>query len=537
MYRIRPGGGFQPSVAAAPAADLSGDSVRAAQARVASETADADADPAAAVPGGEAPTGRQLRMARRIAQKHGLAAASDQEAVAALRARGIDPFDRSNMLRLLPAQDAPDPPPAGPDGPVGRPADGPDAPMRGAALPAVTRQAPPPAMPAPVTIDADARAGEIGRIQRDIARRRRRRLRMLVARLAAFVGLPTLVAAIYFFLVATPLYATKSEFVIQQADAGAAAGMGGLFTGTSFATQADSISVQGYLLSRDAFQRLNRDQGFAAHFSGPGIDVLRRLATDASLEDGYALYRDMIEIGYDPTEGVLKMEVVAADPETSAGFSRALIDYAEEEVDQLTARLRQEQMSDAAASFASAEAKMLAAQQRVVDLQEQLGVVSADAELSNTYGQIGVVETALREERLRLDELSSVRRPNAARVQLAEQTIARLEAELAALREGLTDDGSDAASLARVTAELGVAQMDLQTRQLLLQQAAQQMEAARIEANRQVRYLSTSVPPIPPDEPTYPRAWQNTALALLVFAGIYLMVSLTVAILREQVSG
>ena len=62
------------------------------------------------------------------------------------------------------------------------------------------------------------------------------------------------------------------------------------------------------------------------------------------------------------------------------------------------------------------------------------------------------------------------------------------------------------------------------------------METARIEANRQVRYLSQSVNPVIPDQPSYPRAFENTILAFLIFSGIYLLVSITAAILREQVS-
>lgn len=46
-------------------------------------------------------TGRQLRMARRAAQKQGLSPASDFDAVRLLRKRGIDPFGRSNMLELI----------------------------------------------------------------------------------------------------------------------------------------------------------------------------------------------------------------------------------------------------------------------------------------------------------------------------------------------------------------------------------------------------------------------------------------------------
>ena len=135
-----------------------------------------------------APTGRQLRMARRIAQKHGLKVQADQEAVEALRTRGIDPFERSNMLQLVPGQRAR-------TGAAGRP---PSA-----------RPAPPPAQARPMTIDADHRAGEIMKIQRDIAKRRRRRLALLVTRLSFFVGLPTLIAAIYYYAIATPMYATQ----------------------------------------------------------------------------------------------------------------------------------------------------------------------------------------------------------------------------------------------------------------------------------------------------------------------------------------
>lgn len=46
-------------------------------------------------------TGRQLRMARRVAQKYGLAPTSDFDAVRQLRAKGIDPFKPTNMLELV----------------------------------------------------------------------------------------------------------------------------------------------------------------------------------------------------------------------------------------------------------------------------------------------------------------------------------------------------------------------------------------------------------------------------------------------------
>ncbi|PRY25597.1 capsular polysaccharide transport system permease protein [Aliiruegeria haliotis] len=464
-------------------------------------------------------TGRQLRLARRTAQKHGLAPTSDFDAVRLLRAKGIDPFQRSNMLELVPG--------SGEAAPKTQPVQ----------LPQTIVRSRPPSLPEiPLQIPED-RAGEILQIQQDIARRRRRKMLLLLARLSIFVFLPTLIAGWYFAVIATPMYATKSEFVIQQADSSAAAsGIGGLFQGTGLAVQQDSTTVQSYLQSRDAMMRLDQDMGFKAHFSQDRIDPIQRLEHDASNEDAYKIYSKKVQVGFDPTEGILKMEVVAADPQTSQGFSEALIGYAEELVDNLTRRLREDQMAGAQESYLSAEQKVRDAQQDVLALQEELGVLDPVSETGALMQQITTFEVQLYEKKLQLEQLQANARPNQARVRGVQGDIARLEALIDDLRGSMTANNTGEASLARVSGQLRIAEAELTTRQLLLQQAATQLELARIEANRQVRYMAMGVKPVAPDEPTYPRAFENTLLAFAIFAGIFLMVSLTASVLREQIS-
>ncbi len=471
-------------------------------------------------------TGRQLRIARRVAQKHGLNPVSDLDAVRQLRQRGIDPFARENMLQLV-AGEAAQPP----------------APQGGAQLPQVMPKGQPPgpksAQPSPDQLSGADVAKEVRRIQRDIMRRRRKRMLLLAARLLFFVMIPTFLAGMYYYNYATPMYATNSEFVIQKAENNSGAGgLGGMFSGSPLATSQDAVTVQSYLQSRDAMLRLDQDLGFKAHFQSEDIDPLQRLAPDATNEAAYKVYRRHVKIGFDPTEGIVKMEVIAADPDTSAAFAEALISYAEEQVDSLTERLRADQMAGARDSYTEAELRMLEAQQRVVQLQEQRGVMSAQAEASALMSQISTFEVELENERLRLAELLSNANPNATRVSVVEGNIRRLENLVADLRGRMTNEGEGgAASLARISGELMIAEQDLQTRTLMLQQSLQQLETARIEANRQVRYLSVGVSPIAPDEAAYPRALENTFLAFMIFGGIYLMLSLTASILREQVSG
>ncbi len=480
-------------------------------------------------------TGRQLRLARRTAQRHGLPATSDFDAVRLLRRKGIDPFQRGNVVDLVMAGDDPEE-----EAP-------PQAPAPGRALATTPGEGQGLRLPQTVKPGAGLPSSEVRaepnfvadvlRMQQDIARRRRRRSAMLAVRLFFFVFLPTLVCGWYFWVVATPLYATKSEFVIQQSQNPAAAGaMSGLFQGSPLATQTDSIAVQGYLQSREAMQRLDADLGFRAHFSDPALDPILRLDPDASLEAAYKAYRRHIQISYDPTEGIIKMEVVAADPQVSADFARALIGYAEGQVDHLTQRMREDQMKGAGDAYLDAEAKLIAAQRRLVEVQEEFKTLSSEVEVSLITAQIGQLETMLTQDRLSLQQMESNPNPNPSRMEPLKRRIATLESEIALLRAKMTEDNASGLSIAKVQGEILVAQADVQTRQMLLSQALSAMEAARMEANRQVRYLSISVSPVPPDEATYPRAFENTLVAMLVFAGIYLVISMTAAILREQVS-
>lgn len=506
----------------------------------ASQTAGAEILPEIEAIKREGLTGRQLRMARRLAQKHGLPATSDFDAVRLLRKAGIDPLASGTVVDLVapghggrgsngadPNQTGSDPLAASSSRALST------VPGDGVALPQSIK---PMALPSTEVQAERSHVSDILRIQRDIARRRRRKLAMLFARLAVFVMLPTILAGWYYYFVATPLYATKSEFVIQQAEAQGAAGLGGLFSGTQFATSQDSIAVQGYLQSRDAMMRLDADQNFRAEFSRDTIDPIQRLEPGATMESAYKIYQRNVKIAYDPTDGVIKMEVIAPDPQVSVAFADALIGYAEEQIDHLTQRLRADQMQGAQESFKTAEENMLSSQRRVIELQEKFKVMSSETEVALLTSQIGQLETQLSQDRLSLIQMESNAQPNAARMEPLKRRIAALESEIAQLRSRMTSEDATGVSLATVQGELAVAQADAQTRQLLLAQSLQQLETARIEANRQVRYLSLSVRPVAPDAAAYPRAFENTAVAFLIFAGIYLMISMTVAILREQVT-
>lgn len=124
--------------------------------------------------------------------------------------------------------------------------------------------------------------------------------------------------------------------------------------------------------------------------------------------------------------------------------------------------------------------------------------------------------------------------PNTAKVNTLQSSIRinknLIEAKQAELMQ--TTDGAD--SLAIKNARMVVAEADYQTRERMMQAAVQNVEAARMAADRQARYLATSVAPVRPEDPSYSRKFENTLLSFRIFVRVYLNMSLTASILPEQ---
>lgn len=449
-------------------------------------------------------SGVYLRRARRKARKLGLQAENDEHAAELLEARGIDVLKDDVSLIDVGHED------------VMVTTGGGD--VDGA------------------TVNDAERMAAVHAIQRQLVRRRRFRLFLMLLRLAFFIGLPTYLVGDYYYNTATPMYETKAEFVIQKSENSGGNGFAGLLAGTGFANSADSVVVQGYLTSREAMIRLDEELGYREHFQQSHIDDIQRLPEDASLEEAFKLYEKYTSVGYDPTEGVIRMEVVATSSEASEAFARALIRYAEERVDQLSERVRKDQMAGTVEVYEGAETAMRTAQERVLALQQLRGVLSADAEAASQMSIINSLELLVEEKKLDLGVILDNPAPNPIRLDILRREIERLNLRITELRRQLTETTDGNVSIATISGELQIAQTDLVTRQAMLQQALQQVETARIEANRQVRYLSMGVSPYAPDVPTYPRKLENTLLAFVIFFGIYIMTSLTISILREQVS-
>ena len=381
------------------------------------------------------------------------------------------------------------------------------------------------------------RAERVEAIRRDLVRRRRRKGGGMLLKLWLFVALPTALVAWFLWFKASDLYASESKFLVQSAESSGGQ-VGGLLGGLLGGGGAyDPNAVQTYLYSRDVLRLLDSEHAWIAHFQQPELDYLHRIESDASFEAAYSHFQDMIEVSFDPTEGIIEMSIVAADPESAQRFNAAVIGYAEEMVNRLSDRIQADAVRDAELNLVNSEERLRRAQETVAELQKHLDTFSVEGEVSAELGIIAGMEVELEALKGRLTNLRRVTSEADPRVERIRNQVETLEAQIADRREGITGDGTaDEASLTEINLALTKARFEVEASTASFAAAVERREIAVANARRQGRYLEMVSSPSMPDEANYPEKPQLTALAFLGFLGFYIIGSLTISLIREQAS-
>ncbi|MEM8699903.1 MAG: hypothetical protein AAGF44_12070, partial [Pseudomonadota bacterium] len=312
---------------------------------------------------------------------------------------------------------------------------------------------------------------------------------------------------------------------------------GGLFSGMfggGAGNAQDAVAVEKFILSRDVLRRLEDEHGFIAHYKDPDFDYFHRLSADTSFEEAFELYNKMVKVTFDPTEGVLLLAVKAADPVDAQRFGQAIIDYSEEMVDQLSDRLRQDALSTAVSKREETEGRVKRAREAVAELRNQQEVFSIPAEVERKLSIVTQLEVQLVEKQNSLQNRRQFAPESDSRIQALLVEISTLERRIADMKSEITSATGDTQSLAGQNIALEGALAELEIAMTIMTAAIQAEQTAEAEANRQHRYLALVDSPSMPDKSSYPKKLQTLALFFLIFLGGYILLTLTISLIREQ---
>src|SRR5712692_8043546 len=135
----------------------------------------------------------------------------------------------------------------------------------------------------------------------------------------ALVGLPTLVAGVYYFALASDLYLSEVKFVVRGPAKTPTSGIAAMLSSSASSVSEDTFAVHEYLMSRDAVQRLDREDGLRSLLSRPEGDLITRFPGFTfwrkDFEALYKAYSHFVSVQVDASTGVSTLQIKAYRPE------------------------------------------------------------------------------------------------------------------------------------------------------------------------------------------------------------------------------
>jgi capsular polysaccharide transport system permease protein len=372
--------------------------------------------------------------------------------------------------------------------------------------------------------------------KRTMKAQRRRRI-FAWASFVMCVIIPTALAAIYWFHFASDRYAVETKFAVRSPSSTMPSGdLLSMMTTMSSAgsTSSDSYMLVDFIESRDLIDRLEDKIDLREIYNTDQADFLTRLPDNVTVEELQDYMGRWISIYFDTASQILTLEVQAFDPEGAREVSQAILSVADDLVNEVSEQARFDSMASAEREVARIEEQLQEHRRAMVAFRDERQDVDPEASAGAQIELLGQLEGDLAAARTRMNSLLNYLSDDAPTVRVLRNEIQSLERQIADQRERLGTGGSgnvtanpdspaaDAENGLTLSERLGMYEglsVDLEFLQQAYITALAAREAARLEADRQQRYIASFVRPSLPEESRYPKRVQN----ILVFVGFATM--------------
>jgi len=374
----------------------------------------------------------------------------------------------------------------------------------------------------PPAANANERASKATPAIRSVApgRRRRNSKGPLIA-FALIVGLPTLIAALYYGLIASPIFVSEAGVTIRSSRQQGSSLLENLVTPQDgIVGQSETQLVADYLRSRDILERVENDVGFRSRYATFNADFLTRLEPNSSQEAAHSYFKRVVRVS-DDGAGLLTLTVRAFTPEDALAVANSAIEAAEAMVNRLSETAQEDAMKAARAEVAAAEARLADMTDALMALQKSSGDFDPRRSAESVLGVISSLEGELAATRIRRAEIGSYLKPGSPAISAIDSKIAALRRQIAEERRRLA--ASNSGTLADDLRVFETQRLQRDLAETAYKSALASLEAARLAAQNDRSYLVAYAPPSRPDvaiEPDRPYKIATVFVVSLLAFGV-----------------
>lgn len=369
--------------------------------------------------------------------------------------------------------------------------------------------------------------------RQDVRQRRRMRVHLNHVLFVAIFLVPLSLVAVYEFFIATDRYESVASVMITQERGGTTVDLTVLgLTNTDVAADKESLVVKEFAESKDMLSFLDERLKLREHVSQPHIDWLSRLAEDASFEDFYEYYTDMMEITFASDSKLITFAVQTFDPNYSQELLKLLAARSQEFIDRLNDQVTREQMRFFDQQIAHSELRLKEAKEKLMSFQRENRLFSTEGETQTIMSTIVTLEQQLAQKQADLNARLQVLERTAPQLITLQLDIEAIRAQIAQAKERLA--GSSDTSVSELDSRYRDIQLNLEFVTNVYKSNLNALEQARLEAARRLKYLVVVTQPSLAEKAEYPKRLYIVGTAAIILIIVYFVTTLMVAIVREH---
>lgn len=340
------------------------------------------------------------------------------------------------------------------------------------------------------------------------------RLKIIAGPALLTVFVPTLVALIYFGLLAEDVYISESRIVVRHPTQGPRSPIDMALDQSGFgAANEGNNTVIAYLQSRSAISEANSDGALKAAYSDPDLFWFDRFGLMGdSDEEFYRYFQSRLEVDEGATTQVLTIRVRAFTPEQAQSINARLVEQSEALVNSLSGRAQADLIAIAEGEVEDAAQQARAAAVELAKYRNASGIVDPVQESEVGLQMISKLQDELIAAQTRLRQLQTYT-PDASQIPFLTTQVRDLQSEIESARRNLTGGRSSLSSALTRYQELQV-ESEFAEKQLAATRAS--LLEARAEARRKQAYLEKIAAPSLPDYAVEPRRIRSIFATLLL---------------------
>lgn len=360
------------------------------------------------------------------------------------------------------------------------------------------------------------------------------RLKSVDRLFVAVAIIPTIIAFLYFGLLANDIYTSEARFVVRSPNKGEASPLSLVLTGGALGGGGsdESNAVTEYLQSRRALAEVDHDGLVARAYGNPDIFWFDRFGgiSGNTREQFYRYFQGKLGVAEGTNSKVIHLTVAAYTPEDAQQINARLLDQAEDLVNGLSRRAQSDALSIAREEVAQAQASAREAASVLAKFRNQHGIIDPELQAETNLQMIGRVQDELIAARTQLLQLETYT-PQASQIPFLRAQVRSLEREVEQQKRDIAGGNRSLSTAAMRYQEL---QFNADAAAKQLTAALASLQEAQAEGRRKRAYVERISEPSLPDYASRPRRIRNIIATFILGLLAWGVLSMLIVGIREH---